>query len=337
MSRALRLDFANTLWHVTHRGNEQRPIYRDAADCSFFLKLLAETVERFRWILTAYVLMVNHYHLCVELAEDDTLSRGVQWLDGNYVSYFNWRYRRSGHLYHGRFKGHIIEKEIYFQNVARYIVLNPVRAGMCSTAADYEWSSYRATAGITECPTWLARNEVLRTQGRNYAEAHEQYARFVGCGLGDNPWENLIGQIYLGSKDWAARMRALAAERPISTEIPRAQRRVGRPSPEDILNVVANVMAIAPRQILDSRGREARMMTAWLGFHESLLTQREIAGTLGISSGYVSKMLKECKAQLSVNSELKTNLATCVSTLRGLSQKMRCDPNPELRTGAGVL
>jgi REP element-mobilizing transposase RayT len=129
MSRPLRLEYPGSLWHVTVRGNGRQDVFRDDRDRQFLLELLGDCVNRFAWILPAYVLMSNHFHLVNELTSE-TLSRGMQWLNGTYSQAFNRRHERVGHLFQGRFKAFLIEKEAYFLEVLRYVVLNPVRAGM---------------------------------------------------------------------------------------------------------------------------------------------------------------------------------------------------------------
>src|SRR6266576_423094 len=145
MARALRTDFPGAVHHVTSRGNERRPIFFDDRDREAFLELLGQAVKRFGWSLTAFVLMTKHFHLVVQTPEAN-LSRGMQWFNTVYAVWFNRRHERSGHLYGGRFKAFVIEKETYFLEVLRYVVLNPVRANIVSRPEDYRWSSYRATA-----------------------------------------------------------------------------------------------------------------------------------------------------------------------------------------------
>ena len=141
MSRPLRLEFSGSLWHVTHRGNCRQNIFHDDDDRNFFLELLGKCVSKYDWILAAYVLMSNHYHLVTQLT-CASLSRGVQWLDSRYARYFNRRHGRVGHLYQGPFHAPLIEKETYFLEVLRYDALNPVRAGIVARPEDYVWSSH---------------------------------------------------------------------------------------------------------------------------------------------------------------------------------------------------
>jgi putative transposase len=147
MARQLRLDFAGAVHHVTTRGNERRSIFHSNEDRRMFLQLLGVAAKRFQWIVAAYVLMTNHFHLLIETPEPN-LSRGMQWLAGAYAMWFNRRHGRSGHLFQGRFHSFLVDRDEYFAEVLRYVVLNPVRAKLVAHPADYRWSSYRATAGL---------------------------------------------------------------------------------------------------------------------------------------------------------------------------------------------
>ena len=152
MARPLRIEFPGAVYHVTSRGNEKRPIFKNDGDRKAFLAFLAETAKRFGWSITAWVLMTNHFHLVLQTPEPN-LSRGMHWLNGSYAGWFNHAHKRWGHLFGGRFKAFLVEKEAYFTEVLRYVVLNPVRAGMVTTPEKYRWSSYRSTAGLEQLPT----------------------------------------------------------------------------------------------------------------------------------------------------------------------------------------
>ena len=135
MARPLRIEFPDATYHVTSRGNERRPIFYDDQDRLAFLCFLGQAVKRFSWSITAYVLMTNHFHLVIQTREAN-LSRGMQWLNGKYAGWFNHRHKRSGHLFQGRFHAFLIEKETYFAEVLRYVVLNPVRGKMAERPED---------------------------------------------------------------------------------------------------------------------------------------------------------------------------------------------------------
>jgi putative transposase len=154
MSRPLRLEFEGAFWHITSRGNERKDIFRQDDDRLEFLSLLATAVKRFRWRLHEFCLMTNHYHLVIE-TPFRTLAKGMHWLNSEYARIFNKRYKRVGHLFQGRYKSILVDEQNYLDEVRRYTVLNPVRARMVSGPAEYQWSSYRAHAGLDPIPEWL--------------------------------------------------------------------------------------------------------------------------------------------------------------------------------------
>jgi hypothetical protein len=142
--------------------------------------------------------MTNHYHLFVQTAHGN-LSAGMRQLNGVFTQWSNRRHRRSGHLFQGRYKGILVDSDAYFQEVCRYVVLNPVRAGMMADPADWPWSSYRATAGAEPPSSWLSVDAVLAAFGGTRGEARESYQRFVLSTLGSGDiWAGLNRQVFLG-------------------------------------------------------------------------------------------------------------------------------------------
>jgi len=136
MARPLRIEYEGALYHITTRGNARAAIFLADEDRNLFLKTLSEVPIRYGWICHAYCLMPNHYHLLVETPSPN-LSRGMQLLNGIYTQEFNRQHKRSGHLFQGRFKAILVEKESHLLELARYIVLNPVRAGMVTSIDDW--------------------------------------------------------------------------------------------------------------------------------------------------------------------------------------------------------
>lgn len=154
MARPLRLEFPGAVYHVTSRGNSKQAIFLEEKDRKLFLEVLSSGVSRFNWLCHAYCLMENHYHLTIETLEGN-LSRGMRQLNGVYTQIFNRRCKKVGHLFQGRYKAILVEKETYLLALCRYVVLNPVRAGWVSRPAEWKWSSYRATAGEVKRPHFL--------------------------------------------------------------------------------------------------------------------------------------------------------------------------------------
>jgi len=225
MARPIRIEFAGALYHVTSRGDRREAIYDDDVDRLQFLQVLGEVVEAFNWRCHAYCLMSNHYHLMVE-TPDGNLSKGMRQLNGVYTQWSNRRHRRSGHLLQGRFKAILVDAESYLLELARYVVLNPVRAGMVAHPAEWPWSSFPAMVGEVECPDWLTSDTLLAQFGHQRSEAADAYARFVAAGVGcESIWTHLNRQVFLGDNAFVERMQALAVAASEDLNIPHSQRR----------------------------------------------------------------------------------------------------------------
>ncbi len=160
MARPLRLEFAGALYHVTSRGNERKPIYLDEADFDGFLSILGDVCERYNWVIHSFCLMSNHYHLLVE-TPDANLSKGMRQLNGVYTQWFNRSHQRVGHLFQGRYKAILVDKDAYLLELNRYIVLNPIRAKMVDSLSDWPWSSWHFTMGQAHVPAWLEIDKML--------------------------------------------------------------------------------------------------------------------------------------------------------------------------------
>ena len=183
MPRPLRPQIPGASHHVTARGVDGCTIYRDARDRVAFLERLEDVVARFGWRLLAYCLMTNHYHLVVRTPWP-TLSRGVQRLNGMHAQRFNTRHRRTGHLFGARFHSPRLETDAHLLLACRYVVRNPVGAGLCAATADWRWSSFRATAGEAPAPAFLAIADLLPHLGPTEEAARAAYRTFVEEPLG---------------------------------------------------------------------------------------------------------------------------------------------------------
>lgn len=318
MARALRTDFPGAIHHVTSRGNERRPIFVDDRDREVFLELLGRAVTRFGWSVTAFVLMTNHFHLVVQTQESN-LSRGMHWLNTAYVIWFNRRHQRSGHLYGGRFKAFLIEKEEYFTTVLRYVVLNPVRANMVARPEDYRWSSYHATAGLEGTPDWLDTAGALVAFAPERTLAQTFYRDFVEQGVASKErlWDKLVNGIYLGTEVWQKKMRKVIESKPRSTDHPKAHRAVGRPKMHRVIEAVARATGETAASIRAMRGGTLRRLAAWVGWNEGLLTLRSIAASLRLrSEGYVSGMIRRCEREFGCNQAMLGYLDDALLVLR---------------------
>lgn len=225
MARPLRIEFPGGLYHVTSRGDRREAIYLDDADRIHWLTLLGHVCKRFNWICHAYCLMDNHYHIIVETVEGN-LSKGMRQLNGVYTQTFNRAHNRVGHVYQGRYKAILVEKENYLLELSRYVVLNPVRAGAVTNIEHWPWSSYPAITGKSGCPEWLHADWTLGQFGRQRKRAIAAYIDFVRAGMGlPSVWDDLRGQIYLGKEEFVKTMQQQVQFVNTISEIPRVQRR----------------------------------------------------------------------------------------------------------------
>jgi putative transposase len=218
VTRPLRICVPGGVYHVIARGNERAPIYRDDADRFRFLRTLARVVDRFGWLCHAYCLMGNHYHLVVETPRPN-LPTGMQQLNGPYAQGFNERHGRCGHVFQARYRSILVEKDSHLLALCRYVVFNPVRAGICLRPEAYFWSSYRATAGHAPMERFLFTDWILGTFAPSRAAAQARYRAFVAEGKPGTPCAQVRGE-RLGS---TTLLRERFGHEPPLAEIPRAQ------------------------------------------------------------------------------------------------------------------
>jgi REP element-mobilizing transposase RayT len=224
MARPLRIEFDGALYHVTARGNARADIFLDNKDYRAFVKNLGRVCERFGWRVWAWCLMTNHYHLLVETLRP-TLSKGMREINGVYTQGFNRRHGRVGHILQGRYKAVLVQKDTHLLELSRYVVLNPVRAGMTETAEDWPWSSYGAVMGKSPAPDWLAVADTLRLFHTQRGPARRAFARFVAEGLhADDPFDEMPRANFLGSESFVEAILDRFDRVSISTEIPRKLR-----------------------------------------------------------------------------------------------------------------
>lgn len=275
MARPLRLEYPGAVYHITSRGNGRADIYTDDVDRELFLRKLAATVERYAWHLYAYCLMGNHYHLLLETPHAN-LSRGMRQLNGTYTQTFNRRHERVGHVLQGRFQGILVEREPYLLELARYIALNPVRAGFTARIDEWRWSSYRATAGLQAMPRWLAAGALLERFASAPCGGRQAYSRFVAEGISaPAPWAERQGQVILGTPAFVAETAARIGLAREATEIPRAQRLASRPALAALFAQGASAKQRNPA-IVDAHvahGYTLAEIARYLGLHYSTVSR----------------------------------------------------------------
>lgn len=209
MARQLRIEFPGAFYHVYSRGNQKQPIFLGDADRFFFRKCLGDAHERFDCSIHAVCLMMNHYHLFIETHRGN-LSRAMQFINTTYTTYFNLKHERCGHLFQGRYKAILVEAEAYARELARYIHLNPVRAGIVDHPESSTLSNYREYIGLAKPPAWMETAMVLATFGGLTPASRARYAEFVLSAIGDEsvsslPESDPLG--ILGSPEYIDRIK----------------------------------------------------------------------------------------------------------------------------------
>ncbi len=288
MSRPLRVEFPGGLYHVTARGNGRQPIFVDEADREAFLVVLSSVVARYFVRCHAYCLMGNHHHLLLETPEAN-LSRAMRQLNGVYSQGFNRRHRRSGHVFEGRFQAQVVDRDAYLRTVCRYIVLNPVRAGLVAHPRQWAWSSYRATAGEAPLPAFLTVDWALSlrdTPAR--AAAEDRYRRFIDAGLAGTimPLRLASSPLVLEDATLVTPLRERIGAAAAHEEIPRTQRFALRPR---LSAIFAGAPAGADRDLCCARavrahGYTLRAVAAYLGVHYSTVSRALARGERKVSA-----------------------------------------------------
>jgi len=279
MARPLRIEFNGAVYHVTSHGNGREDIYRSDRDREVFLGVLASVVERFGWLCHAYCLMGNHYHLMIETPKAN-LSAGMRQLNGVYTQRFNRSHQHVGHVFQGRFKAILVEKDAHLLSLCSYIVRNPVAAGMVDGVADWQWSSYRSTAGLTVVPAFLTTGWVLEKFGGKV----ERYREFVaGEGGLASPLKKAVLSNVLGSDTFRDEVQRHIGS---GAEVPRGQRYIVRKHLQELDHAAS------------TRGE-------WMAeaYREHGYSMREIADYAQLHYSSISKIIKAWEIK---NSTIKT-------------------------------
>lgn len=281
MARPLRIEFPGAVYHVTSRGDRHEPIVLGDDDREDLLDVVSQALRRFDACAMAWCFMDNHYHFVLHTRQPN-LSLLMRHINGVYTQRFNRRHGKVGHLFQGRFKAILVDRDAYLLEVCRYVELNRVRANLVEHPAHWPWCSYHALAGLRTAPDWLdvqavwsyvLGREALNDDTRN--QATQAYAALVQAGQGVQLWaQGLRQQVYLGNEDFVLRMQALASSRAVSDkEVPKAQ----RANPKSL----QEWLALCPTR--DQALHEAHYVS-----HISL---SEIARQLGLSVSRISRIV----------------------------------------------
>ena len=310
MARQPRVEFSGALYHVIVRGNERRAVFRDDRDRKDYLRRLALYRQKLEFRVLAYCLMDNHVHLAIETGQVP-LSRIMACLQSSYTQYFNRRHRRVGHLFQGRYKAFLIEKDLYALALLRYIHENPVKAGVVAAPQEYEWSSdryYRRGKGRD----WLDVDRLLPMLGRGRPAAIRGYRKLMREEL-EEPYEKVEawGQAVKGDEAFADRMLKAAGE-------PRVLRR--NLTVEAIARKVIQAQGISPEQVMtEGRGRagsEARAVTAWVGRAVAGISIARTAKHFGRETSSMARNVGRLEERMRDSKNLRSLCEKLVASLR---------------------
>jgi len=321
MGRPLRIEYAGALYHVTSRGNERRKIFRDDTDRERFLDILCDYHKRYGILIHSYVLMGNHYHLVLETPQGNLL-KVMHGLNGGYTGYFNRRHNRSGHLFQGRYKGILVDKDAYLLQLSRYVHLNPVKARVIDRPEGYRWSSYPAYIGEANEEAWVEYSWVLSRFDMDKDRARGKYREFVEAGLKtklEDPFEDLYGQVVLGGEEFIDKVKGLLKGKRMGTEIAQRRRLGESPQPATVIKAVAKAFKVTEERITAKGKRDgtARKVALYLVQRYSGLSNDEIGELFGaIHYSAVSKAAARLREEMKRNKELSERVGALDSKFK---------------------
>jgi REP element-mobilizing transposase RayT len=252
MARPLRIEFPGAFYHVIVRGNQRQDIFFDDQDRQEYLKRVKRYKDELSFMLYAYVLMVNHVHLLIE-TPSATISKIMQRINLTYTQYFNKKYGKVGHLFQGRYKSFLCDRDEYLLSLVRYIHLNPVRANLVKEPQRYRWSSHwDFLAGKDDL---VDTKRVLRLFSEKVSQAKRQYDDFINEALGEGKKESLYqaqGQQILGDDEFV---------KEVEKKIVRLDRPIRKPSLPEIMKAVKEITGIAAPELV-SRVRNKDVLLA---------------------------------------------------------------------------
>jgi len=302
MARKPRIHLPGGLYHVIFRGNGGQDVFLTDADyCRFYL-LLQEGTIRFGYRVHAFCLMTNHIHLALQVGEIP-LSRSMQNLSFRYTRWLNWREKRAGHLFQGRYKAVLVDRESYLLELVRYIHLNPVRAGMVERPEAYPWSGHRAYLGRELLP-WLTTDWVLAQFGKSETKARAAYIAFILDGTGEEHRPDFHGA--------GADSRLLGDDTFMEKCLSSSGKMPSRLAPQQIINHVCRSydldLSVLRERSQQRIASEARAVAGWLARESGNVTFAEIAGLVNRDIGTISSAVRRLTERLQQDPDLAHRL-----------------------------
>ncbi|MDD2272171.1 MAG: transposase [Desulfuromonadaceae bacterium] len=310
MARPLRIEYEGALYHITARGNERGKIFFTKTDYRKFKEYLANAQTKYGFILHCYVLMTNHYHLLIETPEKN-LSKIMHHLNSSYTTYINIKRKRSGHLFQGRYKALLVDRDSYLLELSRYMHLNPVRAKMVERPEEYPYSSFDAF--ISGKDELVDVTPVLSMLSKDTVSARRKYKAFVESALNEemeSPLKSVYGGMILGSSSFLKDTLAQIEEELLNRE-ETSHRRALQASQgvDDIVSIVCERHSVTREELLNTERNDLRKMCIYLMKRYVAKTNRQIGEQLGGMSGFAvakayQRMMMDLKTDVSLKKEM---------------------------------
>lgn len=318
MARPLRIEYEGAVYHVTARGNERKKIFFSKTDYNKFIQYLTEAKNKFNINLHCYVLMNNHYHLIVE-TPDANLSRAMHYINGSFTTYINIKRKRSGHLFQGRYKSIIVDKDNYLLELSRYIHLNPVRAKMVEKPEDYYYSSYSSYISRKK-DNILNKGLVLDLVTRRDGNASDEYNRFVEAAIGvelDDPMKDVYGGTMLGGVRFIKEtLRRIKEDYHRKDEVSNRKALRANYEIDEVVTAISNHFKLSYANIVNARPSEQRSIAIYLTKERTVATNREIGEIFsGLTHSAVAKIYRKMIKDMRGDKKLRRKIIQIQKTL----------------------
>ncbi len=329
MARKTRIEFPGIFYHVLARGNNKQVIFKDDQDYNVYIIRLKRYHQRYKFILYAYTLMPNHIHLLLETGITP-LSKIMQGLQQSYTYYYHKKYKSVGHLFQGRYKAILCQRDTYLLELVRYIHLNPVRVALVHNPDDYRWSSHRAYLGSLNQP-FVSKDLIFKMFSEDESVAKKKYWQFIRDGIDKghkNALYNVIDQRYLGNPEFVERVKQKIRSQEKTENQKREQTihdrqcllLIKKISLPEILKIVTETTGVYPESIL-SNSREqlisrARRLFALVAARQAGISNKSLAEFLGRDASSVSNMIRRIEEEINSDQILANHLDRVIKVLK---------------------
>ncbi|NIO49728.1 MAG: hypothetical protein GTN73_09895 [Candidatus Aminicenantes bacterium] len=329
MARKTRIEFPGTFYHVLARGNNKQVIFKDDQDYNVYIIRLKRYHERYKFILYAYILMPNHIHLLIETGVAP-LSKIMQGIQQSYTYYYHKKYESVGHLFQGRYKAIICQRDTYLLELVRYIHLNPVRAAIVASPEDYLWSSHQVYLGYSRQP-FVKKDLIFKMFSEDESVAEKKYWQFIMDGIDkghQNALYNVIDQRYLGNPEFVERVKQKMKSQDQTEDQNREQNihdmqyllLIKKKTLPEILKIVTETTGVYPEGILGNSREQlisrARSLFVLVAARQAGISNKSLAEFLGRDTSSISNMIRRIEEKINRDQVLANYLDKVIKVLK---------------------